>query len=146
MDGIQGAVLEIKLRGIDKASEGRRLNAERYNERLSGVDGIILPKEGENQRHVYHIYPIRVKDRDTVLANMGEAGVACGIHYPVPLHLQEAYGDLGYSNGSFPLSEQSAAEFLSLPMFPELTEEQVDVVCTVLKELLAKRDEAVASS
>lgn len=128
MDGIQGAVLEIKLRGIDKASEGRRLNAERYNNRLSDVDGIILPKEGVNQRHVYHIYPIRVKDRDTVLAQMGEAGVACGIHYPVPLHLQEAYADLGYPKGSFPISEQSAAEFLSLPMYPELTIELVDMV------------------
>ena len=146
MDGIQGAVLEIKLRNIDKASEGRRLNADRYNERLSGVDGIILPEEGEHQRHVYHIYPIRVQDRDTVLANMGEAGVACGIHYPVPLHIQEAYADLGYSKGSFPVSEQSAAEFLSLPMFPELTQEQVDLVCAVLKDQLTKQNELIGNS
>ena len=146
MDGIQGAVLEIKLRNIDKASEGRRLNADRYNERLSGVDGIILPEEGENQRHVYHIYPIRVQDRDTVLANMGEAGVACGIHYPVPLHLQEAYSNLGYSKGSFPISEQSASEFLSLPMFPELTQEQVDLVCAVLKDQLTKQNELIGNS
>ena len=146
MDGIQGAVLEVKLRNIDKASEGRRLNADRYNERLSGVDGIILPEEGENQRHVYHIYPIRVQDRDTVLANMGEAGVACGIHYPVPLHLQEAYLNLGYSKGSFPISEQSASEFLSLPMFPELTQEQVDLVCAVLKDQLTKQNELIGNS
>ena len=86
--------------------------------------------------HVYHIFPIRVKNRDALLSRMGEAGVGCAIHYPVPIHLQEAYKDLGYKKGDFPTSEICASEFLSLPMYPELTDEQIDYVVDSLKKLL----------
>ena len=137
MDGIQGAVLEVKLANIDQANKGRRRAAKRYLEALGGVEEIILPKEGSDQAHVYHIFPIRVKNRDSLLSRMGEAGVGCAIHYPVPLHLQEAYEDLGYKKGDFTISEQCASEFLSLPMYPELTEEQIDYVVDSLKNLLS---------
>ena len=136
MDGIQGAVLEVKLAKIDRANEGRREAAKRYLEALSAVEDIILPKEGSDQAHVYHIFPIRVKNRDELLSRMGEAGVGCAIHYPVPIHLQEAYKDLGYKKGDCPTSEICASEFLSLPMYPELTDEQIDYVVDSLKKLL----------
>ena len=136
MDGIQGAVLEIKLRHIDKATEGRRTNAARYRKLLSDVEGIVLPVEGSDYKHVYHIFAVRVDDRDMLLKQMGEEGVGCAIHYPVPLHLQEAYSKLGYRKDSFPIAERCSAEFLSLPMFPELTREQVEMVVVNLKNQL----------
>ncbi len=132
MDGIQGAVLEVKLRHIDKATEGRRTNAAIYRKLLSDVEGIVLPVEGSEYKHVYHIFAIRVDDRDMLLKQMGEEGVGCAIHYPVPLHLQEAYAHLGCEKGSFSVAERSSSEFLSLPMYPELTESQIEKVAGTL--------------
>jgi len=136
MDGIQGAVLEVKLRHIDKATDGRRANAARYRDALGDLENIVLPVEGADCKHVYHIFPIRVENRDALLKRMGEAGIGCAIHYPIPLHRQEAYAHLGLAEESFPIAERCSAEFLSLPMFPELNEAQVALVAQELKSLL----------
>ena len=136
MDGIQGAALSVKLKVLDRANNQRRVHAREYNEQLAEVPGLILPTEAEYGRHVYHLYVIRLQNRDRILQEMGARGVACGIHYPIPVHLQEAYRFLGYNKGSFPVAERCADEFLSLPMYPELTAEQVRMVELGLKALL----------
>jgi dTDP-4-amino-4,6-dideoxygalactose transaminase len=136
MDGIQGAVLSIKLRHLARWNTQRRVHARRYAELLEGLDGVSLPIEAAYARHVYHVYAVRVARRDQVLAELGERGVACGIHYPVPVHLQEAYASLGLGRGSFTVAERCAGEFLSLPMFAELTEEQVEHVASSLRQVV----------
>jgi dTDP-4-amino-4,6-dideoxygalactose transaminase len=136
MDGIQGAVLRVKLKHLNDANEARRAHARAYDLRLAGVPELILPMEAENGRHVYHLYVVRVQDRDEVLQKLANNGVACGIHYPIPVHLQEAYRFLGYGRGSFPVAEQCADEFLSLPMYPELTVEQIGTVERELRAVL----------
>ena len=127
MDGIQAAVLRIKLRHLEKGNELRRSHAAQYDRALEGLEEIVTPYEDPYARHVYHIYAIRVSERDEVIRRLGEMGIACGIHYPIPVHLQEAYSNLGYEVGSFPIAEQAAKEFVSLPMFPELTPAQVEI-------------------
>ena len=136
LDGIQGAILSIKLSSLDKNNKLRRERAAQYDEALSSIDGIITPHCDKDSEHVYHIYAVRVADRDKVLQLMGEAGIGCGIHYPVPVHLQKAYRDLPYGKGSFPISERCANEFLSLPMFPELTGDQVGIVAENLRKVV----------
>ncbi len=138
MDGIQGAILSIKLKRLDQATESRRKNANRYNELLQGLESIVLPKEADGRKHVYHIYPIRTFNRDALIEDTKTKGIACGIHYPVPLHLQKAYNKTGVSENSFPISEKCSAEFVSLPMFPELTENQIITVSTELKSQYAE--------
>ena len=103
----------------------------------SVTPGLALPKAAKDRKHVYHVYAVRVKDRDTKLKRLGERGINCGIHYPIPVHLQEAYRFLGNQRGSFPVAERCAEEFLSLPMFPELTEEQIQAVVKEVRECLA---------
>jgi dTDP-4-amino-4,6-dideoxygalactose transaminase len=146
MDGIQGAVLRIKLRHLAQWNEQRRKNAERYHELLGHTAGLVLPKAAKDRKHVYHVYAVRVKDRDAKLKRLGERGINCGIHYPIPVHLQEAYRFLGYGKGSFPIAERCAEEFLSLPMFPELNEEQIQAVVKEVRQCFAdtKVHEAVA--
>ena len=95
--------------------------------------------EAEYARHVYHIYCIRAEGRDALIAAMAEREVYCGIHYPVPLHLQDAYGDLGYEKGRFPVTEKCAEGLVSLPMFAELTEEQMEKTVKILEEILKER-------
>ena len=136
MDGIQAAVLSIKLRHLEKGNELRRSHAAQYDRALEGLEEIVTPYEDPYARHVYHIYAIRVRERDEVIRRLGEMGIACGIHYPVPVHLQEAYSNLGYEAGSFPIAEQVAKEFVSLPMFPELTPAQIDMVAEAVMEAL----------
>jgi len=136
MDGIQGAALRVKLKYLDRANQARRANARFYDQHLSEVEEVILPTEAEYARHVYHLYVVRVQDRDRVLQGMAQRGIACGIHYPIPVHLQEAYRFLGHRKGSFPVAERCAEEFLSLPMFPELTTTQLGAVVHELKTLL----------
>jgi dTDP-4-amino-4,6-dideoxygalactose transaminase len=128
MDGIQAAALRIKLRGLRAGNAMRCEHARHYDQLLGDVQGLVIPKTSPHASHVYHIYAIRVQRRDWVLQTLAGRGIACGIHYPVPVHLQEAYGFLGYGRGSFPVAERCADEFLSLPMFPELTPDQVDYV------------------
>ena len=137
MDGIQAAVLSIKLRHLEKGNELRRSHAAQYDGALAGFDAIVTPYEDPYARHVYHIYAVRVRERDEVIRRLGEMGIACGIHYPVPVHLQEAYSNLGYEVGSLPVAEQVAKEFVSLPMFPELSPAQVGTVAESVKEVLS---------
>ncbi len=136
MDGIQGAILSVKLRHLAAANDARRAHAHRYGDLLADVEAIVLPVEAEYARHVYHLYVIRAKHRDELIERLAEREIACGIHYPVPLHLQDAYASLKIKKGSFPVAEASAQEFISLPMFPELTDEQIAYVCDELKIVL----------
>ena len=109
-------------------TEGRRRNAAVYDELLKGVPGVVAPKEAAYAKHVYHIYAIRVADRDRLIASLAEKDIHCGIHYPIPVHLLDAYKSLNLGVGSFPVAEKSASEFVSLPMFAEFTREQIDRV------------------
>lgn len=136
MDGFQGAVLSVKLKHIDNWNEMRRSNAKCYDGLLAGVEGVTNPIEKEYSKHVYHIYPIRVKNRDTVMASLSEKEIYTGIHYPIPVHLMDAYGHLNLGRGSFPIAENVADELVSLPMFPELTNEQVEFVASQIKALI----------
>ena len=133
MDGIQGAVLSVKLKVLESSNNRRRAHARLYDQLLANTEEIITPIEPAQRHHVYHVYAVRVKHRDQVLQAMGDKGISCGIHYPVPVHLQEAYRFLGLGEGAFPVAERCAAEFLSLPMFPELTPDQVETVARELK-------------
>lgn len=142
MDGIQAAVLSVKLRRLAAANESRRVHARLYNELLADEPRVIRPVVGPDNTHVYHIYAVRVQDRDGVLQRMAARGVHCAIHYPVPIHLQKAYAFLGLGPGSFPVAERSAKEFLSLPMYPELTEEQIQFVVETLKESLLDQEDS----
>jgi dTDP-4-amino-4,6-dideoxygalactose transaminase len=137
LDGIQGAVLSVKLKHLPSWNDARRKNAALYSELLQSVHQIILPEEMDYAKHVYHIYAIRVADRDKLMAYLGEKGVATGIHYPVPVHLQDAYSFLKKGEGSFPVAEKCASEYVSLPMFAELTGEQVTYVARQIKQYYA---------
>jgi dTDP-4-amino-4,6-dideoxygalactose transaminase len=138
LDGIQAAILSVKLRHLADWNERRRANAGRYTLRLRGLAGLSLPREAAYGRHVYHIYAVGVPERDAVLARMKDRGIACGIHYPIPIHRQKAYESLGLGAGSFPVSERAAAGLLSLPMYAELTEEQIDAVAGALEATLGQ--------
>jgi dTDP-4-amino-4,6-dideoxygalactose transaminase len=137
MDGIQGAVLRIKLRQLEVNNQRRREHAAHYAAELREVEELILPTEANYARHVYHIYAIRVSNRDELMKSLTDEGIMTGIHYPVPVHLQEAYQSLGYERGTFPIAERCAAEFVSLPMYPELTYSQVEQVIQGVKEAVA---------
>jgi dTDP-4-amino-4,6-dideoxygalactose transaminase len=134
MDGLQAAVLSVKLKHLPAWTEARRKHAQQYNQLLEGIPGIVLPHEAGYAQHVYHIYAIRNSRRDELMTALGDKGIATGIHYPVPLHLTGAYQHLGYTEGSFPVSERIARELVSLPMFPELKLEQMEYVVTGIKE------------
>jgi dTDP-4-amino-4,6-dideoxygalactose transaminase len=134
MDGIQAAVLRVKLQHLEKGNELRRSHAAQYDRALDRVQGVVTPVQSDWVRHVYHIYAILVQDRDELMRRLGENGVGCGVHYPVPIHLQEAYRGLGYERGAFPIAERCAKEMVSLPMFPELTQTQVEWVAQCVKE------------
>jgi len=136
MDGIQAAVLRIKLPRLDKSNDCRRRHAMQYNEAFSQTEEVTIPFESPAGHHVYHVYPIEVSERDELLQSLRSGGIGCGIHYPVPIHLQEAYQVLGYGKGSFPVSERACSRLLSLPMFPELTREQVELVAQTVRRSL----------
>jgi dTDP-4-amino-4,6-dideoxygalactose transaminase len=136
MDGIQAAVLSVKMRRLNATNAARRAHAKLYDELLADEPRVILPKTARNNVHVFHIYAVRVKNRDEVLQQMAARGVNCAIHYPVPIHLQKAYAFLGLGVGSFPVAEQCSQEFLSLPMYPELKPDQIHFVVETLKESL----------
>ena len=134
MDGIQGAILEVKLRHLPAWTEGRRRVARIYDRLLDG-SGILTPAAPAGDEHVYHVYAIRSAMRDRLAEGLAAAGVATGMHYPRPVHLQPAYADLGYGEGDFPVAECLAREMLSLPIYPELTEAQQQHVCGTLLRL-----------
>lgn len=123
MEGIQGAILRVKLRHLEKWTEMRRTAAGRYDQLLVGA-GVGLPKQMDYSRHVYHIYAVRTTQRAAMMESLNGKGIQTGIHYPFPVHLLPAFADLGYHAGQFPHAEKAASEVMSLPMFPELTEAQ----------------------
>ena len=137
MDGIQAAVLAIKLRHLETGNQLRRSHAAKYDGALQGIEELVTPYVADYARHVYHIYAIRVPRRDEVIALLAKVGIACGIHYPVPIHLQQAYHCLGYQVGAFPIAERAARQFISLPMFPELSCVQAESVTKAIKEAVA---------
>lgn len=139
MDGIQAAVLRTKLHYLERGNQLRRSHAAHYDQALAGIEEVITPATADFARHVYHVYAIRVQERDEIIRFLGDKGIGCGVHYPVPVHLQEAYRGLGYGPEDFPITERCAAEFISLPMFPELTPEQVETVTQGVKEAVAVR-------
>ncbi|HUG40841.1 MAG TPA: DegT/DnrJ/EryC1/StrS family aminotransferase [Longimicrobiales bacterium] len=128
LDAIQAAVLRAKLPHLDAWTGARRANAARYDEAFASVEGITAPLVAPETHHVYNQYTVRVEDRDAVRARLEEAGIGSGIYYPVPLHLQPCFSELGNAEGDFPVSERLAGEVLSLPVYPELTREQQERV------------------
>ncbi|HEX8145374.1 MAG TPA: DegT/DnrJ/EryC1/StrS family aminotransferase [Pyrinomonadaceae bacterium] len=139
LEAIQGAVLGVKLKHLDRWNELRREHAARYRELLRGASLLTLPREMEYARHVYHLYVIQTEERDALRQSLSEAGVQTGIHYPVPVHLQPAYASLGYGRGAFPETERQAARILSLPMYPELTDLQLKRVADSIQQSVAGR-------
>jgi dTDP-4-amino-4,6-dideoxygalactose transaminase/acetyltransferase-like isoleucine patch superfamily enzyme len=133
MDAFQGAVLRVKLRHLEAWTEARRAHAARYDALLLGT-GVERPVALPGNRHVYHLYVIRSDRREEIRAALEARGIDSGIHYPVPVHLQEAYRDLGYGPGDFPCAERAAREVLSLPMYPELTDQEIDTIAGVVRE------------
>ena len=132
MDAIQGAVLAVKLRHLEAWTERRRAHALQYNRLLGGINDIRLPTEARDRRHVYHVYAVRSLDRDALQRVLMADGVQTGLHYPVPVHLQRAYADLGYHRGDFPHAERAAREVLSLPIYPELSPAQLELVAAAI--------------
>jgi dTDP-4-amino-4,6-dideoxygalactose transaminase len=125
LDSIQAGILGIKLKYVPRWNEMRRAAASRYGELFGDTDGKIkLPFEPACCKAVYHLYVARVQNRDELIRQLGSAGIGAGIHYPIPLHLQEAYRTLGYQEGDFPITEKVAKEIVSLPMYPQLREDQ----------------------
>ena len=136
MEGMQGAILRVKLQHLEAWTEARRAHARIYSAQLAGA-GIGTPCEMPYARHVYHVYAIRVPNRDRMFQHLNASGVQAGIHYPIPVPLQPAYRDGRYKEGDFPVAESVACEVLSLPIFPELTRAQIDKVCTAVRGGLA---------
>lgn len=135
LDSIQAAVLLAKLPHLDKWNDNRQTLARLYNDFLSETD-VVTPVESEGCRHVYHLYVIRTKRRDEMLEHLKSKEIFCGIHYPIPIHLQNAYKE--YKNSDLPITEKYAKEVLSLPMYPELIEEQVIYIVENIKEFLSR--------
>jgi dTDP-4-amino-4,6-dideoxygalactose transaminase len=128
LDALQAATLELKLGRLPEWNEARRRIARVYDEHFDGASSFRPPRAMDYARHVYHLYVIRVPDRDRVRAALGEDGISTGLHYPIPIHLQSAYRELGLGRGSLPVTEEAADQCLSLPMFPHMTEEQAAFV------------------
>jgi dTDP-4-amino-4,6-dideoxygalactose transaminase len=132
LDAVQATVLRAKLRRLEGWNAARREAAERYTRLLSGVPGIRVPRVRPGNTDVWHLYVVRVDERDRVMAQMSASGIGVGIHYPTPVHLTAAYAPLGGRKGQFPVAEAAADRILSLPMFPHLTESQQAHVAEVL--------------
>ncbi|OGQ84988.1 MAG: erythromycin biosynthesis sensory transduction protein eryC1 [Deltaproteobacteria bacterium RIFOXYA12_FULL_58_15] len=134
LDSIQAAVLGIKLKHLDDWNRRRARAASWYDERLAGISGLTVPYRAAGRTHIYHLYVVLVPDRNALQSALNEVGIQSGIHYAIPLHLQPAYAHLGYAAGDFPVSERVTATCLSLPMFPDLEEAQVDQVATAIRD------------
>ena len=138
LDSLQAAILRIKLKKLDGWLEGRRAIAGNYDEELADA-GIVTPKVSEGNEHTYHQYTIFTENRDEMLDHLNSKGIAARVYYPVPLHLQPCYKDLGRSIGSLPISEKAAESVLSLPVYPELSKEQVAYIIKTIKDFAARR-------
>jgi dTDP-4-amino-4,6-dideoxygalactose transaminase len=134
MDAIQAGLLSVKLPHLDGWNTLRRAHAAEYDRLFAESTAITLPHQPSNSRAIYHLYVIRCADRDGLIEHLKKAGIGTGIHYPIPLHLQKAYAGLHYAPGDFPVAERLAAEIVSLPMFPQLTQQQQ---ARVVEETLA---------
>ncbi|MEW6171015.1 MAG: DegT/DnrJ/EryC1/StrS family aminotransferase [Candidatus Omnitrophota bacterium] len=135
LDTIQAVILRIKLKNLDKWNQLRRKNAEIYNNFLRDLD-VVLPKEENNVKHVYHAYSIRLKNRDKIVQKLCSRGISTSIYYPIPLHLQPAYKELNYKKGSFPIAEKVSRDMLNLPIYPYLEKAKIEFIAKVLKEIL----------
>jgi dTDP-4-amino-4,6-dideoxygalactose transaminase len=138
LDTVQAVVLSAKLKYLDEWNGMRDAHAGYYRQLLRDIPEIGLPEVGDNRTHVFQTFAVRVPNRDKVLKGMNDKGVAVLIHYPIPIHLQEAYAELGGRKGDFPVSERIAQEILSLPMYPHMTNKQIEYVCASLKEVCAR--------
>jgi dTDP-4-amino-4,6-dideoxygalactose transaminase len=138
LDTIQAAVLRIKLKHLDGWNTARRQHAHRYDE-LLGHSAVVCPAEADYAESAYHLYVIRVEDRDGSRAYLQEKGIATGIHYPIPIHLQPACRDLGYEPGTFPLTEQYAEQILSLPMYAELAPGRIEYVAEAIRGFVSEQ-------
>ena len=136
MDGIQAAILSVKLPHLESWLEARRANARIYNDLLRET-GLMLPVAPEHSRHTYHLYVVQVPDRDSVQAKLGETGIESGVHYPIALPFMEAYAHLGHEPPDFPVSHSQMGRILSLPMYAELNEQQIEHVCSTLKTAIS---------
>jgi len=137
LDTLQAAILRVKLKHLDEWNEKRRKSAHLYTKlfKENNID-LVLPNESDYAKHVYHLYPVRVKDRKSVMEKLAEKGIRTLMHYPIPIHLQDAYKDLGHKKGDFLISEKCCEEILSLPMYPELPEEEIKYVVASFREIL----------
>jgi dTDP-4-amino-4,6-dideoxygalactose transaminase len=124
LDSIQAGILSVKLKHLGEWNRKRAEAARHYDRLLSNVDGVVRPYSPDCVRAVYHLYVVRVRDREGLQKHLADANIGTGIHYPVPLHLQKAYAGLGFGRGDFPVTEKIAPEIVSLPMFPQLSAEQ----------------------
>ena len=140
MSAIQAAVLSVKLRYLPDWTLTRRNAAAAYRSQLAGLENIILPTESDDSYHVYHLFVVQVSDRDSFMQYLRDKGIHCGIHYPIPCHLQKAYEGLGYAVGAFPHAEHLADRVVSLPMSEQLDEEQIRYVTDTVKEFLTTRN------
>jgi len=136
MEGIQGAILKVKLKYLEGWTEARRSHGAKYTELLAGSD-VITPTVMPYARHVYHVYALRTANRARLQDALTAAGVQTGIHYPIAIHMLEAHKDLGYHAGDFPMAEQAAREELTIPLFPELTDQQLETVATAVRHATA---------
>jgi len=133
LDTLQAAVLSVKLKHLSDWNDKRYKNALNYNKKLAGVGDLVLPDTSVAGAHIFHLYVIRTKKRDELLKHLATAGIQCGIHYPVPVYALKAYASLGLKAAQFPVTDSFSREILSLPMFPELTEAQIDEVARSIK-------------
>jgi len=138
LDAIQAAVLRLKLKRLEKWNQARRENAAYYTRLLSDVPGVEIVQEAGFAESVYHLYVVMVDDRDALQKFLSDKGIATGLHYPLPLHLQKAYADRGFKPGDFPNTERNTSRMLSLPMFAELTHDRIDYVVECIKEFVGK--------
>lgn len=136
LDTVQAAILRLKLRRLDEWNDLRQHNARMYTDRLKDIQGLSVPYTADYARHVYHIYAVRVKERDKVISELAKADIGVLVHYPIPLHLQEVYRGLGYRPGDFPVAEKVCSQVLSLPMYPHLQENQIEFVAGTLKKII----------
>lgn len=139
LDAIQAAVLRVKLKRLAAWNQSRNDHAADYNELLADVSGVEFAEVADYAESVYHLYVIMVDDRDALQQFLGDKGIATGLHYPLPLHMQKAYEHLGYKEGDFPITERIAKRLLSLPMYPELTRDQIKYVTDAIKEFMGKK-------
>jgi dTDP-4-amino-4,6-dideoxygalactose transaminase len=137
LDNLQAALLRVKLRRLDGWNEERRAAAARYREALRGLPVELPPEDPENGRQVYHLFAVEVEHRDRVLRSLRERGVGAGVHYPTPVHLQPGWRALGHTEGDFPASERAARSVLSLPLFPGISDAEIDLVVAALQDAVS---------